>query len=449
MTTEAVPLCSLEAEKSILSIILMENEGVLQALEYVRTESFYDDRHRVIFQAMLDIVSERRGFDQFTLMEYLKQRDELHQAGGSEYIATLRSETLDSSHFSNFCHIVRKKEILRQLSKIGSDIVMQCSTDNAIPEEIADNAYGLLNNVAANRMRPMYRPLCTLVKDTFGVLQNIRENPSRAWGISTGFQELDAMILGLRQGTLTVIAAGPSMGMTSLAINLLYNVGIVQNQAAVFISLDRTAEYISARLISTTARVETRALIIGQLSNDDWLRISNAAQELQVGNLFLDDSPDISMREIRCKSIRLKTEHNIELIIVDGLHLLQMDRQSLAQIFQDLKALAIELSVPVVVTYRLDGSLLDIQGGRRPTLGSLHGDVAIERYADVIMFLHRETQSCGLCMKNDGSCHQNHRHIADIIIGKQDGPLGTVLLSFKEESGKFATFENQLHERSS
>lgn len=383
------PPHSLETEKTILCAILIDNFSIQRILEYLVLDSFYDNRHKLIFQAMMQMIHEGRPCDLITLTEYLKKNGKLHQCGGTEYISTLLNATYEASHISDYCKIIVEKERLRQLRTLGTDILRESTATDANLLEIAERAYCSLNDITHDRYRAMYKPLPLLINETCDIIKNIRENPRRSRGISTGFQELDAMTLGFHPGTLTVIAAAPSFGKTSLAVNLLYNAGIIQNLPVAFYSLDRTAEYISARLISSSANIETHLFLNGQLSDEDLHHISHTAHELQSASIFLNDNPDIGMLNIRFNAYRLQAEHDVRLILVDGLNFMRMNQghsnaqENLINMLRELKRLASDLVIPVVVTYRLDSRQLGNCNSRRPTMGTLSEANALERHADL------------------------------------------------------------------
>lgn len=434
---------SFEAEKAVLGHVLRQNESINRVLEFLRPKDFHDGRHYLIFKAMFDMLLDCKSCDIVTLTEFLKDNGALRRAGGIEYISTLSNGVHENVHIDDYCRILQEKMRLRELASLGADIVMQSNELDASSGEISDIVSKAICDISESKYRPAFISLDWLMPTALDSIKFAREHRGQVTGISMGFHELDAKTSGFQPGELTIVAAGHSMGKTSLALNLLHNVGILKKIPVGFFSLGQTVESICARLISSAARLDTHLLRTGHLSDIDWQHISQVSAELESEMICLDDTPENDTMSIRVKARRLKAERNIGLVVVDNVQSVQINirqktaQQKMCEVFRELKSLATYLDIPVVAFYRLNNRDFSSGSNKRPALGNLNHVDAIERYADVILFIHREAIYCEYCMQGDGLCPHNHRDAAEIIIGKQSGPLGSVNLQFSEGTGRF------------
>lgn len=441
-----LPPQSLEAEMSILGGILIDNDAINRVLEILEPLDFYREAHRKLFSAMLELSERREPCDLITLTETLKRRGDLDNCGGASYLATLVDYVPTAANISYYCKIVKERALNRRLISVATEIVTKGYEAQEDVNEMLDSAQKALFDLAENKLRPQYYPVKDVIKDTFKMLQTLYEKKEAITGIPTGYLDLDHMTAGFQPGDLIIIAARPSMGKTTLALNIASHASAEAKQrvGSVIFSLEMGKEQLVMRFLSSLARVDAGRMRTGNFMDSDWPRLQKAASILHSANIFIDDTPAISVLELRSKARRLKSEHDIGLIIVDYLQLMRGSaataenrQQEISEISRSLKALAKELNVPVVALSQLNRSL-ENRGDKRPMMSDLRESGAIEQDADVIMFVYREAVYCEHCRKKDGSCTANHERSAEVIIGKQrNGPIGTVELAFMGEHTRF------------
>ncbi len=444
-----LPPQSVEAEMSILGGILIDNDAVNRVLEILLPTDFYREVHRKIFSAMLELSEHREPCDLITLTEALKRRGDLDFSGGAAYLATLVDYVPTAANISYYCKIVKEKALNRRLITVATEIVTKGYEEQGDVNITLDEAQKALFDLAENRLHPQYYPVKDVIKDTFKMLQTLYEKKEQITGIPSGYIDLDQMTAGFQPGDLVIIAARPSMGKTPLALNIASYASAEAKEkvGSVIFSLEMGKEQLVMRFLSSLARVDAGRMRTGHLMDSDWPRLQRAAGILHNANIFIDDTPAISVLELRAKARRLKAEHNIGLIIVDYLQLMrgganpESRQQEISEISRSLKALAKELHLPVVALSQLNRSL-ENRSDKRPMMSDLRESGAIEQDADVIMFVYREAVYCEHCRKKDGSCTANHERSAEIIIGKQrNGPIGTIELAFM---GEHTRFENMV-----
>jgi len=446
-----LPPQSLEAEMSILGGILIDNDAINRVLEILQPEDFYREAHRKLFDAMLELSDRREPCDLITLTEALKRRGDLDACGGAAYLATLVDYVPTAANIAYYCKIVKEKALNRRLISVATEIITKGYDGQENVNEMLDGAQKALFDLAENKLRPQYYPVKDVIKDTFKMLQTLYEKKEQITGVPTGYIDLDHMTAGLQPGDLIIVAARPSMGKTTLALNIASHASAEAKErvgSAIF-SLEMGKEQLVMRFLSSLARVDAGRMRTGHFLDSDWPKLQRAAATLHNANIFIDDTPAISVLELRSKARRLKSEHNIGLIIIDYLQLMrggpsvESRQQEISEISRSLKALAKELSVPVVALSQLNRSL-ENRGDKRPMMSDLRESGAIEQDADVIMFVYREAVYCEHCRKKDGSCTANHERNAEVIIGKQrNGPIGTVELAFMGEHTRFENMSNR------
>jgi replicative DNA helicase len=443
---QRLPPQNLEAEMSVLGGILLENEALNRALEFLTVEDFYRRSHQLIFAAMLALSERNEPADLVTLTAQLKVGDHLEAAGGAQYLATLVDYVPTAANIKYYCKLVKEKSIARRLISVSTDIATS-GYDGGDMEDILDRAEKAIFEIAENRMRPSFFPVRDILKDTFHNIQELYERKELVTGVPTGYVDLDKMTSGFQRGDLVIIAGRPSMGKTAFALNLVeYATSLTdKNISAVVFSLEMSKEQMVQRLLCSVARVDAGRLRTGNLGDSDWPKLTTAAGQLSDANIFIDDTPAISVLELRSKARRLKAEHGLGLIVVDYLQLMRGSntenrQQEISEISRSLKALAKELELPVLALSQLNRSL-ESRTDKRPMMADLRESGAIEQDADIIMFVYRDTVYCEDCKSREKNCEKNHDKDAEIIIGKQrNGPIGTVHLTFR---GEFTRFENQ------
>jgi replicative DNA helicase len=442
-----LPPQSLEAEMSILGGILIDNDAINRVLEMLVPEDFYRESHRKIFNAMMRLSDQREPCDLITMTDVLRKQGELEEAGGAAYLATLVDYVPTAANVTYYCKIVKEKSINRKLISVATEIVTRGYDEQSDVNELLDEAQKQIYEISENKLRPQYLPVSAIIKDTINTLKSLFDRKEHITGVPTGYIELDNMTAGFQPGDLVIIAARPSMGKTTLALNIAeYASASIHNKKkvpSVIFSLEMGKEQLVMRFLASIAKIELGKMRTGHFQNSDWPRLANAAGVLHDAKIFIDDSPAISVLELRSKARRLKSEHKIGLIIVDYLQLMrgsgnpESRQQEISDISRSLKALAKELEVPVIALSQLNREL-EKRADKRPMMSDLRESGAIEQDADVIMFVYREAVYCEQCRKRDGTCSQNHERNAEIIIGKQrNGALGMVDLVFQGEHTRF------------
>ena len=444
-----IPPQSLEAEMSILGGILIDNDAINRVLEVLVAEDFYRESHRKIFQSMMRLSDLREPCDLITLSAMLKKQAELDEVGGAAYLMTLVDYVPTAANISYYCKIVKEKSLNRRMISVATEIVTLGYDEQTDVNELLDKAQKDIYEISENKLRPQYVQVKDVIKDTFKILQTLHSRKELVTGTPTGYVDLDLMTAGFQPGDLIIIAARPSMGKTTLALNIAeYASADPRNKnkvPSVVFSLEMGKEQLVMRLFASIAKIDFGKMRTGHFQDSDWPRLQRAASTLYDSKIFIDDTPAITVLELRSKARRLKSEHDIGLIIVDYLQLMrggansESRQQEISDISRSLKALAKELNIPVIALSQLNREL-EKRADKRPMMSDLRESGAIEQDADVIMFVYREAVYCEYCKKRDGSCTQNHDRSAEVIIGKQrNGALGTVSLAF---FGEHTRFEN-------
>jgi len=441
-----LPPQNLEAEMSVLGGILLENEALNRALEILVPEDFYRDSHRQIFKALIALSDRSEPADLVTLTAELKKNSQLENVGGSSYLATLVDYVPTAANMAYYAKMVKEKSVARHMINVATEIVTRGYEGQEI-EKTLDWAEKSIFDIAGMRSRPSYYSTREIMKDTFKAIEQLYERKELVTGVPTGYVDLDTMTAGLQKGDLLIVAGRPSMGKTAFGLNIIEHATMHAKKPvpAMIFSLEMSKEQLVQRMLCSVSRVDASRLRTGHLGDSDWPKLTNGAGLLSEAQIFIDDTPAISVLELRAKARRLKAEYNLGLVVVDYLQLMQGSnsesrQQEISEISRSLKALAKELNVPIIALSQLNRSL-ESRTDKRPVMADLRESGAIEQDADVIMFVYRESVYCDACKKRDGSCDKNHANDAEIIVGKQrNGPIGTVHLTFK---GEFTRFENQ------
>lgn len=434
-----LPPQNLEAEMSVLGGVLLDNEAINRVLEMLAPDDLYRESHRKILNAMIDLSERGEPCDLITLTSALKKRGELEDAGGGAYLATLVEYVPTAANIVYYCKIVKEKAVARKLITSATAIVTEAYDEQMNVEDLLDNAQKVIFEISEDKLRPAFYPVSAILKDSFKTIEALYEKKEHVTGVATGFIDLDKMTAGFQAGDLIIIAGRPSMGKTAFALNLAEYASIHAGNpvpVAVF-SLEMSKEQLVLRLLCSEARVDAGRLRTGHLAEADWPKLTKAAGSLNEAKIFIDDTPAISVLEMRAKARRLKAEHNIGMVVVDYLQLMrgranpESRQQEISEISRFLKALAKELSIPVVALSQLNRGL-ESRTDKRPMMSDLRESGAIEQDADVIMFVYREEVY--------DKENEDLKGKAEIVIGKQrNGPIGTVNLAFR---GEFTRFEN-------
>ncbi len=441
-----LPPQSLEGEMSVLGGILLENEALNKALEILRPEDFYRESHRKIFKALITLFEKGEPADLVTLSATLSNNGDLDAAGGTAYLATLVDYVPTAANISYYARLVKEKAISRSLILIATDIVTRGYEGGKVEENL-DWAEAAIFKIAEQKTTRSYYSTKEILKDTFKTIESLYDRKEHVTGVPTGFTELDLMTAGMQSGDMLVCAGRPSMGKTAFALNMVEYAAIHSEKKVptLIFSLEMGKEQLVQRLLCSLSKVDAGRLRTGHLGDSDWPKLTTGAGLLSEAPIYIDDTPSISVLELRAKARRLKSEKNLGLIVIDYIQLMQGNnpesrQQEISDISRSLKALAKELSVPVVALSQLNRSL-ESRTDKRPMMSDLRESGAIEQDADVIMFVYRESVYCEDCKSPEKTCDKGHDKDAEIVVGKQrNGPIGTVHLTFR---GEFTRFENQ------
>ncbi len=436
LALEKVPPQNIEAEMAVLGSMLIEEEAIAAAIEVLDGDFFYKDSHKNIFNAILELFNSNKAVDLLTLIEVLKKRGILDEIGGAAYITTLTSSVPTAANVAYYANIVKEKAILRNLITIATQIVSESFEQTQDARVLLDKAEQMIFDIAGQKVETAIKPVKELVKDALETIDNLYKRKENITGIATGFHEFDIMTAGMQNADLIVIAGRPSMGKSALVSCIAEHVGIVEKIPLAMFSLEMSKEHLVQRMLCSHARVDAHKVRTGFLAQSDWPRITAAAGRLSEAPIFIDDSPAISCLEIRAKARRLKAQHNIGLIILDYLQMVRGHKgaenrqQEISEISRSLKALAKELSIPVIAVSQLSRSP-EKREDRRPQLADLRESGAIEQDADLVALLFRE-EFYAPTEENKGK--------TELIIAKQrNGPVGSMWLTFIKE---YTRFEN-------
>ena len=430
---------NVEAERSILGAILLDNAVCNQAIELLRRDDFFLDSHRRIFDKMISITERLMPIDLITLSDELRRAGEFEQIGGATYIASLIDGVPRTDTIEPYAKLVKQKSMLRKLISASQQIVSLAFEEEDDADVIIDKAEHLIFEIAEDRVRQGFQYIGDVAHRRLEQIEQMAGRPEMITGVPTGFTDFDRMTSGLQRQELIVVAARPSMGKTALALNMAQYAAKNGNVVGIF-SLEMSAEQLVSRLLCSEARVDAHRLRTGYLNREEWARLADALRRLCETKVYIDDSAGTSVMEMRAKCRRLKAEHGLDMLIIDYLQLMagrgriESRQQEVSQISRDLKGLAKELDVPVVALSQLSRAP-EQRSEHKPQLSDLRESGAIEQDSDVVCFIFRE-EVYNPTDENQGT--------AELIIGKQrNGPTGVVPLAFLKE---FTRFENMWRE---
>jgi replicative DNA helicase len=437
-----LPPQSVEAEQSVIGGLLLDNSRWDQIADTLTAEDFYRKEHRLIFSAIAALANDSSPADVVTVSEFLEKQHQLNDVGGLAYLSSLANNTPSAANIVAYGNIVRERSIMRQLANAASRIA-----DNVYAPEgrragdLLDKAEQIILEISeqgASR-RGGFQPLKSLLVKAVDRIDTMFHSDSALTGIASGFRDLDEMTSGLQASDLVILAGRPSMGKTSLALNVAENAAVGEHKHVALFSMEMPGEQLAMRLLASLGRINGHKVRTGRLDEDDWPRLMSAMTMLSEAPIFIDDTPGLSPTELRSRARRLKREHGLDLVVVDYLQLMQAQEAGenrateISAITRSLKNLAKELDVPVIAMSQLNRSL-EQRPDKRPVMSALRESGAIEQDADVILFIYRDE------VYNEDSPDKG---TAEIIIGKQrNGPTGKVRLTFL---GEYTKFENYIH----
>ena len=433
-----LPPQNIEAEQSILGSVLLENHAINAAQEIINPNDFYNEAHRRIFSVIAELADKNEPVDLITLSNALKDRKLLDSVGGTAYLASLVDNVPSAANISNYAKIVKEKAILRGLIGSATEIINSCYETGSDVDQVLDKAEHRIFEISENKIRTSFYPIKNIVRESFKAIEDLFTRKELITGVPTGFHKIDDMTSGLQNSDLIIIAGRPSMGKTAFALNIAQHAALETQTPVAIFSLEMSKEQLAFRMLSSEAKVDSGRIRKGYLGETDWPKLTTAAGRLSEASLYIDDTPAITVLEMKAKSRRLKAESGLGLIIVDYIQLMRAStyqnsrEQEISEISRSLKALAKELKVPVIALSQLNRKVED-RPNRRPQMADLRESGAIEQDADVIAFIYRDE----VYNKSDDNPDKG---VAEIIIGKQrNGPTGSVKLAFLD---KFTTFEN-------
>jgi len=431
-----VPPQNLEAEASVLGGILLENEAINRVLEIIAPVDFYRESHRKIFRAMMELTDRSEPADLITLSEQLKGKGDLEAVGGSAYLASLADQVPTAANIAHYARIIREKAILRQLITSATEIATRGFEEQGNVDEFLDAAEKVIFDIAEKKIKASFVSVGDMIKDTLKAVERLYERKEMVTGVPTGFKDFDKLTAGLQPSELIIVAGRPSVGKTAFALNIASHAALNAGIGVAVFSLEMAREQLVLRMLCSEARVDNSKVRAGYLGERDFPKLANAAGRLHEALIYIDDTPAISVLELRAKTRRLIRDRDkkVGLVIVDYLQLMRgmgnasNREQEISEISRSLKALAKELRVPVIALSQLNRRVED-RGDRRPMMADLRESGAIEQDADVIAFIYRDE------VYNTKS---SDKGVAEIIVAKQrNGPIGTVNLAFLNEYTRF------------
>lgn len=438
---QRVPPHSKEAEQSLLGGLLQDPSGLPGVLEILKGHEFYFDSHRKIFRAIVELFDQNQPIDIITVLEKLKDKNELEEVGGVSYLVSLTERVPSASNASVYAKIIADKAALRQLIRTSGDIVSWCYDNSENVEEVLDRAEEAIFSLSESRIQKTYQPVEEVVKSNLIRIENYRTNQGLITGVPSHFPDLDKLTAGFQNSELIIVAGRPGMGKTAFALNIARNVAVESGIPVAFFSLEMSKEQVAMRLMCAEAGVDSQKVRTGFLSQKEAQKLMATGQTFMNVPLFIDDQPGITPLELRAKARRLMSEHGLGLIIVDYLQIMRIHgrferrEQEISEISRALKNIARELNVPVIALSQLNRKVEE-RHDKRPQLSDLRESGAIEQDADVIICLYRDE------VYNKDS---KDKGIIEVLIRKQrNGPLGEVRLRFVST---LTRFENLAYER--
>ena len=429
---------SVEAEQSVIGSMIMDRDAIMTASEVITSEDFYQSQYGVLFDAMLELYNEGKPVDLVTLQERLREKDVPPEISSLEFVRDLLDAVPTSANVRHYATIVQEKSMLRKLIKVNEDIANTCYLAREKTEDILEETEKKIFDLLQYRSTGDFVPIKQVVLNALDKIEKASKNKGTVTGIPTGFIDLDYKTSGFQPSDLILIAARPSMGKTAFVLNVAQHMAFKEGKTVAIFSLEMSKEQLVNRLFSLESKVDSQALRTGNLTDEDWAKLIEGAAVVGKSNLIIDDTPGISIAELRSKCRKFKLEHDLGLIIIDYLQLMsggkhsESRQQEISEISRSLKAVARELNVPVVALSQLSRAV-EQRPDHRPMLSDLRESGAIEQDADVVMFLYRDDYY---------NKDTDKKNIAEVIIAKQrNGPIGTVELVWLPNYTKFANMK--------
>ena len=433
---ERIPPQNLEAEYAVLGAMLIEKEAIAKVTEFLRAGDFYREANRLIFDAMMELYNKGEAIDMVTVTEHLRKQDKLERVGGIAYITSLANAVPTAANVVHHGKIVEEKSILRHLINSATQIAGMGYEDSEDVEDILDKAEKSIMEVSGRKISGDFTSIKDVVYKAFDKIEHLFQSKGAITGLPSGFKDLDKLTAGLQPSDLILIAARPSMGKTAFTLNIATNVALRSKKPVAFFSLEMSKEQLVQRILCSEAAIDSQKLRVGELDDHDWEKLITVSDALSQAPLFIDDTPGITVLEMRSKARRLKMEQGLSLIVIDYLQLMQGSgkkssenrQQEISEISRSLKALARELEVPVIALSQLSRSV-EARQVKKPMLSDLRESGSLEQDADIVAFLYREDYY---------DKETENKNITEIIIAKhRNGPVDTVKLFFHSQFTKF------------
>ncbi|MDN5819360.1 MAG: replicative DNA helicase [bacterium] len=437
-----IPPQNLDAEKSLLGAVLINDDVIADASEEVTEKDFYDKRHSTVYGAMMRLYEKHKPVDLLTLTEELTKKDQLETVGGSAFLSELTNYVPTAANARSYAEIVSQKAIRRRLIKASGDISELGYDEDTTTGELLEKAEAEIFSVSDQSLKTDLVSLESVLTDSFDRMEELHKNKGALRGVKTGYRDLDNMTAGLQRSDLIILAARPAMGKTTLVTNLAYNVATIEKKSVIFFSLEMSKDQLVDRMLADAAGVDAWNIRTGNLSDDDFAKLSEAMGEMAEAPIFIDDTPGLSVLEMRTKARRAAHENELGLIIVDYLQLMQSSSprsdgnrvQEVSEISRGLKLIAREMNVPVIALSQLSRSV-ETRTPQIPQLSDLRESGSIEQDADIVMFIYREAYY------NPDTDREN---LTDLIISKhRNGPTGKVELYFHPERLRFMSLDRK------
>ncbi|QQS50086.1 MAG: replicative DNA helicase [Bacteroidota bacterium] len=440
-----LPPQSVEFEEAILGGLMLEKDAVIEVIDILKPASFYREEHVKIFQAVIDLFSNNRAIDLLTVTDQLRKNKTLEEVGGPAYLTQLTRNIASAAHIEFHARIVQQKFIQRELIRVSTEIQNRSFDESVDVNDLLDYSEGELFNVAQGNIKKEASKLNVLVKEAIGRIENASKQEGGLVGVPSGYTALDRITNGWQPANLIILAARPAMGKTAFVLSMARNMAVDHKKSVAVFSLEMSSIELVNRLISSEAELQSTKIRTGQLSDDEWQKLEYRARRLEEANIFIDDTPAISIFELRAKCRRLKRQHNIDIVIIDYLQLMTGPpdmrgnrEQEVSSISRALKSIAKELDIPIICLSQLNRSV-ESRPDKRPQLSDLRESGAIEQDADIVSFIHRPEYYGFTEDENQMSL----RGIAEIILAKhRAGSVGDIRLRFVAEFTKFTELED-------
>ncbi len=431
------PPNSIEAERSVLGALMLDKEAIIKVADMIHVGDFYKEPHNIIFEAMLALYEHNDPIDVLSISNELEEQKKIDDIGGASYLASLVSGITSASNITYYAKIIQKKAVLRRLIGAAAQINEMGYDESEDVEKTLDDAEQLLFGISENSLKQEFTPIKTILGAAFDRLDDLHKNKGQMRGVPTGFPDLDELLSGLQNSDLIILAARPSVGKTSLALDIARQVGTKAKIPVGIFSLEMSADQLVDRMIAAEGNVDLWRLRTGNLKDSDFVNINETMGTLSEAPIFIDDTSSANIMEMRTMARRLQAEHNLGLIIIDYLQLMEGRSnesrvQEISEISRGLKMLAKELNIPILALSQLSRAV-EARPDQRPKLSDLRESGSIEQDADVVMFIYREDRV---------NPDTENKGVAEIIIAKhRNGPVGTKQLYFHEQAASYKSLE--------